>query len=303
MRNITGNAFNPIRVSSSALGSAVALTLAWCNPAQAVTFTLQDEYWIKAGTSFSSVFGAGVSGTAGTSGVYQETATGGTPIVTQLTTTTFTSGFHLAPLPGEFVQNTTPNASAALLLNGGWTSTLFNSSSNSKWQINNGGSGAGQFGGTPTGAQSPSGSVTGTALNFQYITNASANSTSGALTGTVGDFNLASLQLVGSATAMAFTIEGLRNGVVIDTANVSYNFINGFVTFTPVGWTDIDTVAFTNLALGNNVIAIRNINLDPYVAAVPELSSWVMVIFGFAGIGLLGYRRNVGTLRLAQMRK
>jgi len=288
MRSINLIVFNPFRVSSSALGSALAITAAitWCDPAHAVTFNLQDEYWIKAGTSFSSVFGAGVSGSAATQGVYQETTTGGTPIVTQLTTTTFTSGFHNAPVPGEFVQNSTPNASAGLLLNG-WESTLINYSSTSKLQINNGGSGAQ---GAVTGVlNTVNPGLNGTGLNFQYVTAVTGGNLS---TGTLTDFNLNSMQIDSTATASGFVIEGLRNGVVVDTATVSYNFYNGFVTFSPVGWTNIDTVALTDGNWSAGTMAIRDINIDPYVAAVPELSTWAMVILGFAGIGFLGYRRS-----------
>jgi len=35
------------------------------------------------------------------------------------------------------------------------------------------------------------------------------------------------------------------------------------------------------------------------VTAVPEPSTWAMMIFGFFGVGFLAYRRNMGTLRLA----
>jgi hypothetical protein len=35
------------------------------------------------------------------------------------------------------------------------------------------------------------------------------------------------------------------------------------------------------------------------VAAVPEASSWAMMLMGFFGVGFLAYRRKFGTLRLA----
>ena len=39
---------------------------------------------------------------------------------------------------------------------------------------------------------------------------------------------------------------------------------------------------------------------EPNIAAVPELSSWMMMICGFAGLGFMAYRRREGTqLRLA----
>jgi hypothetical protein len=35
------------------------------------------------------------------------------------------------------------------------------------------------------------------------------------------------------------------------------------------------------------------------VSAVPEPSTWAMMILGFAGIGFMAYRRKTGALRLA----
>jgi hypothetical protein len=35
------------------------------------------------------------------------------------------------------------------------------------------------------------------------------------------------------------------------------------------------------------------------VAPVPEISTWAMMIVGFAGIGLMNYRRRKGTTALA----
>jgi hypothetical protein len=297
MRSITENAFN-FRLSSLVLGSALAIITAgtWCDPAQALTFNLQDEYWIKAGTSFSSVFGAGVSGSATTQGVYQETATGGTPIITQLTTTSYSStgfGFFNTPVPGEFVQNGTPNANSGLLLNG-WESTSFKYSTTSSLRINNGGAGAQ---GAVTGVlNTVNPGLNGTGLNFQYVTGVTGGNLS---TGTLTDFNLNSMQIDSTATASGFVIEGLRNGVVVDTASVSYNFYNGFVTFSPVGWTDIDTVVLTDGGWPAGTMAIRDINIDPYVAAVPELSTWIMMVVGFAGVGFAAYRKNKPAFRLA----
>ncbi len=301
MRNVIGNALNSSRVSSVALGAALAVSaaVAWCNPAQATTFTLQDEYWLKAGTAFSTVF-AGATGTAATQGLYQETTTGGTPIITQLTTTNFiTSGtanhFYNAPVPYEFVQNTTPNSSSALLLNG-WESAIFKTAGTtgavSSFQINNGGTGAN---GAVTGViNTVNPGLNGTGLNFQYMTGVTGvNSSTGTLTrGTLTAFNLNSLQIDSTVTASGFVIEGLLNGVIVDSASVSYNFVNGFVTFSPVGWTDIDTVVLTDGNWSAGTMAIRDINIDPYVSAVPELSTWAMLVLGFTGVGLLGYRRQ-----------
>jgi hypothetical protein len=39
--------------------------------------------------------------------------------------------------------------------------------------------------------------------------------------------------------------------------------------------------------------------VDGPVAAVPEPSTWAMMILGFLGLGLLAYRRRCSTLRIA----
>jgi hypothetical protein len=88
MRSITEAAFNPFRVSLLALGSALAIIAAvtCLNPAYATpytgpyTFTFDDMYLLKAAAPYSSVF-SGATGTASSNGIYQETTTGGTPIV------------------------------------------------------------------------------------------------------------------------------------------------------------------------------------------------------------------------------
>jgi hypothetical protein len=37
---------------------------------------------------------------------------------------------------------------------------------------------------------------------------------------------------------------------------------------------------------------------DPVVTAVPEPSTWSLIIFGFFGVGFLAYRRRIPTFRL-----
>lgn len=262
--------------------SAIASMLAWCNPVHATTFSLQDEYWLKAGTAFNSVF-AGATGTAATQGVYQKTATGGSPTITQLTTTNYSgTSFYNTPAPGEFVQNT--NASSGLLLNG-WESTIFRYSTTTSLPINNGSVGAA---GAVTGViNTVNPMLNGTGLNFQYVTGATGGSLS---TGQLTAFNLNSMQIDSTATAVGFVIEGLLNGVVVDTASVSYNFYNGFVTFSP-GWTNIDTVVLTDGNWSPGTMAIRNINLDPYAA--PEPASLALLGAGLFGLGFIRRRPSV----------
>jgi hypothetical protein len=54
------------------------------------------------------------------------------------------------------------------------------------------------------------------------------------------------------------------------------------------GWQVHDGLDGATLASGGFSIEA------PVVSAVPELSTWAMIILGFAGVGLLAYRRNDG---------
>src|SRR5271157_4480189 len=82
---------------------AMAGLFAVAGNVRADTYNFGDEYYLNSGASFSSVF-TGATGTASSKGIYQETqdATHGGIIITKLAT----SG-----APGEFLQNTSPNAS------------------------------------------------------------------------------------------------------------------------------------------------------------------------------------------------
>ena len=59
----------------------------------------------------------------------------------------------------------------------------------------------------------------------------------------------------------------------------------------------------TLLDIGGNITDFEHYRIDvgvvPSVAAVPEPSTWAMMILGFAGVGFMAYRRRQGQLRLA----
>lgn len=50
------------------------------------------------------------------------------------------------------------------------------------------------------------------------------------------------------------------------------------------------SATFTNAQGGNDIIQAAQ--LTPTVTAVPEPSTWAMLILGFAGVGFMAYRRN-----------
>jgi hypothetical protein len=62
--------------------------------------------------------------------------------------------------------------------------------------------------------------------------------------------------------------------------------------------TPFDRLVFTNSANSNGFFAIDDLRFG--ASAVPEPSTWAMMILGFAGVGYMAYRRrNVASLRVA----
>jgi hypothetical protein len=45
--------------------------------------------------------------------------------------------------------------------------------------------------------------------------------------------------------------------------------------------------------------ALDNVNFTEFTAAVPEPSTWAMMILGFAGVGFMAYRRRNSALHVA----
>ena len=85
----------------------------------------------------------------------------------------------------------------------------------------------------------------------------------------------------GNQTLASFTPTSL--GVTPPDGNQSFaEYVNFFTT----GGTVIDAIRFTSLS--TNAIEVSNFS----VSAVPEPSTWAMMILGFLGLGFLGYRKT-----------
>ena len=81
------------------------------------------------------------------------------------------------------------------------------------------------------------------------------------------------------------------NGGTI-TEDVSLNS-SSFKSFSLSGFIDLNSVAVTTTSPGyTGYAALDNVNFTGFTAAVPETSTWAMLILGFAGIGFMTYRRR-----------
>jgi hypothetical protein len=238
------------------------------------TFTFDDEYYIAATTRPTTsvaqwnqaVFGVSQGGSAS---IYQATATTGTSAsdISHLATTTVTSlNSSGSGVPGEFVENTTHNASEALSLNG------FHQSLNSGQQV------ADVF------------SLTGHPY-FQYLTPLSGSTSIAYITpgsgGTVTPFTFNSFDLLGSGTV---TVTGVdSSGHQVGSAQLALT--SNFQTFIE-NWQNVITVSFSE------DVTMDNVKLNYAVAAVPEPSTVIagallLLPFGASSIRVLRKRRAV----------
>ncbi len=242
---------------------STSILMACIAPAGATTFTFSDEYYVNSLTTFHSIFGAATTG-YGTAGIYQETNTS-TPIVTKLS--------NGSNVPGEFIQNTTPNANAGISLNG-WSQSL-----------NNGQQVANVYNlGNPTNGP----------IYFQYKTGVTGGLFGNGAT-TAFDFNGFDLKGATANANLNFTLEGFLGGNMVDSAvlNVSGNTLT---TYTE-NWTNVDTVEIVSTAglpvnWGSGTLYMDDIEVNDPITAVPEPSTWAMLILGFAGVGFMAYRRK-----------
>ncbi|WP_199805747.1 PEPxxWA-CTERM sorting domain-containing protein [Bradyrhizobium lablabi] len=94
----------------------------------------------------------------------------------------------------------------------------------------------------------------------------------------------------GGATSVNFT---LYDDNLDPFAFNSYSLANGsnFFGFQGINGQSISSIYMTFIG-GNGVQDVRQIRLEEVTAAVPEPSTWAMMILGFAGVGFMVYRRR-----------
>ncbi|MCK1642967.1 hypothetical protein IVA95_36770 [Bradyrhizobium sp. 157] len=104
------------------------------------------------------------------------------------------------------------------------------------------------------------------------------------------------INLAGPATSFAFdfgTFDGYDVTFLLSNGNtvIKTSTANGLATSNFFGVTD--TTPFTTVLVtsGTESLSLNNIRFGVAVSAIPEASTWTMLILGFAGLGLAGYRR------------
>jgi hypothetical protein len=94
----------------------------------------------------------------------------------------------------------------------------------------------------------------------------------------------------GGATSVSFSI--YDDNLDLFTFN-NLALVNGsnFFGFQGINGESISSI-FMTFNGGNGVQDVRQIRLEEVTAAVPEPSTWAMMLLGFAGVGFLAYRRK-----------
>lgn len=254
-----------MKIRTAMMASLVILA---AGSARAVTFTFDDEYLLKYGTTFP-----GTSVTVGSTGLYQETATGASPVITRLVLGTSTA------VPGEFIPDTTPGVSQALSLTGWGQSLNYGQKVDTVFNT-----------------------TTGIAPYFQYLTNIQYGNIPGG--GTPTNFKLNSVDL-SSRYGSEVTLEGFLGSNLVDSKTVTLT--SSYQTFTE-NWANVSSVRICNGAvttscpsfLSFNQVGMDNVRINESIAAVPEPATWGLMLMGLLGIGgLLRIQRKARGLRTA----
>jgi hypothetical protein len=225
-------------------GLAALAATAWCVPARATVLTFNDEYYLKAGAAYSSVF-AGATGNASSNGVYQETATGSPPTITRLST----SG-----VPGEYIQNTSNE-----LLLFGWSQSL-------------------NYGQQVANVYNLTNPTNGSVLYLQYKV---GGSTTPFNFNSIDLHSNGNLQF--TLEGLDASSKVLDSAVVNVTGNVTNTYATDTFNWAGVTTVEIVSTAGLPVNWGSGVLYIDNVRINDPIATM-EPASLLLLVTGLLGI-------------------
>ena len=120
--------------------------------------------------------------------------------------------------------------------------------------------------------------------------NGASNAQTLIFSSSINGFSLDASRTNGSVDG-TITLQGFLGASLISTANVSLGAINTWSTLGISG--TFDRVVYSGTGTGFHPFGIDNLNWNRAVAAVPEPTSWAMLIVGFGLIGATMRRRIV----------
>lgn len=237
------------------LGLLLVLTAVAPAWADTYTFNWANECYLRSGDAYSTCF-SGATGSAPGAGLYEETqtASGGGIVITRLAGTTGTYA-------NQWAQNTN-NSIELTPANGFWETGSFDIPVGYLYNQNSGGS-------TPY---------------FQLGTGCT-----GSFSCTTTPFNIISLQLANNTVVnMNYTIEGLLNGVQVDTATGTLTTRDTFTTVN-LNWNGVNTVEFVNM-VGSDSWSMNNVVLSTPATTVPEPGSLLLLLTVLSVVGVCTHK-------------
>jgi hypothetical protein len=107
-----------------------------------------------------------------------------------------------------------------------------------------------------------------------------------------GTFTLNSAYFTGAYYNQNVTVKAYNGDTLVDT--VTFAVSDTSPTLETFNWAGITTVNWKGSSTVHyqSQIVVDNLTVNQSVNAVPETSTWAMMLAGFAGLGVLGWRRN-----------
>jgi PEP-CTERM motif len=132
-------------------------------------------------------------------------------------------------------------------------------------------------------------------LGYAWSTGGQTLSMSSLLTFTINSVDIYGDHISFGGTTEALTVEGFTSGIMVDSLVVPVldNLPRNQFSTLALGWAGIDELTFSTSS-GDTYenLLLTNFVVNDALGAVPEPSTWAMMILGFAGVGFMAYRRR-----------